>query len=708
MRLLAFRVHEFRSVDDSNWIDVDQVTALIGTNESGKTNLLMPLWKLKPARGGDIDPMADYPRKRYHEIRPLEKKPTFIEARFELPSDLRGRVADLLGVPADRVAETVVNRDFDGNYNVSFPGPDDDPIAGQQNVLREIDATRDDIAKAKCSPEEKSLQTSINQALRAARTLAASCGDVMTDDALADVRETLEADVSGGPSHSVIAARLAQLQKCLDDRLSVLKISQPVHDEIIEALPSFVYYSNYGNLDSRIYLPHVIENLKRTDLGQREQAHVRTLKVLFDFVKLSPEEIKEMGKDVDVAAGVEVTPDQQEEIDKIATTKRERDILLQSAPTELTRRFRDWWKQGQYRFRFAADGNHFQIWVSDDKRPEDIELESRSTGLQWFFSFYLVFLVESRDEYEGAILLLDEPGLTLHPLAQGDLSEFFEGLGTTNQLIYTAHSPFMVDADHLDRARAVYMNEDGVTAVSPDLRAPVENSDRSRSVYAAYAALRMAVSETLLLGCQPVIVEGPSDQYYATAIKNYLVGRGKLRPSREILFMPAGGVKGVKAVCSLVMGRDDALPFVLIDADEAGRRFAGALKKGLYSGDCQRVLSVGDVVQVPDCEIEDLFPPKLIGGILDRYLVKPSDVDEDLVDVLIPGKSIVPQIENYATKYDIVLQHGWKVDVAKRVKARLLRSNGEAIADEQTCLGRWIDLFKIFQGGVEKLENGST
>ena len=43
MRLLAFRVHEFRSVDDSGWIEVDQVTGLIGTNESGKTNVLMPL-----------------------------------------------------------------------------------------------------------------------------------------------------------------------------------------------------------------------------------------------------------------------------------------------------------------------------------------------------------------------------------------------------------------------------------------------------------------------------------------------------------------------------------------------------------------------------------------------------------------------------------------------------------------------------------------
>src|SRR5436853_400289 len=105
MRLLAFRVREFRSVDDSGWIEADQVTALIGTNEAGKTNVLMPLWKLKPAKDGAIDPLADYPRKRYHEIRAMHRKPVFIYARFELPATLQAEVAELLQVSGDRAAE---------------------------------------------------------------------------------------------------------------------------------------------------------------------------------------------------------------------------------------------------------------------------------------------------------------------------------------------------------------------------------------------------------------------------------------------------------------------------------------------------------------------------------------------------------------------------------------------------------------------------
>src|SRR5436305_11334625 len=95
MNLLRFRVTNFRSVEDSGWIETDNVTALIGTNESGKTNLLVPLWKLNPAKDGQINSISDYPRKRYNEIRAMEKKPIFIEADFELTDDIAAQVAQV-------------------------------------------------------------------------------------------------------------------------------------------------------------------------------------------------------------------------------------------------------------------------------------------------------------------------------------------------------------------------------------------------------------------------------------------------------------------------------------------------------------------------------------------------------------------------------------------------------------------------------------
>ena len=84
MLLKSFRVTEFRSVQDSGWIDAEQITALIGTNESGKTNILLPLWKLNPADEGKIDLKDDLPRDKYHVYREANPKPVFIYAKYSL------------------------------------------------------------------------------------------------------------------------------------------------------------------------------------------------------------------------------------------------------------------------------------------------------------------------------------------------------------------------------------------------------------------------------------------------------------------------------------------------------------------------------------------------------------------------------------------------------------------------------------------------
>lgn len=43
MKLVRYCVMNFRSVKNSGWIDCDDVTTLVGVNESGKSNLLLAL-----------------------------------------------------------------------------------------------------------------------------------------------------------------------------------------------------------------------------------------------------------------------------------------------------------------------------------------------------------------------------------------------------------------------------------------------------------------------------------------------------------------------------------------------------------------------------------------------------------------------------------------------------------------------------------------
>src|SRR2546428_1681938 len=124
MKLKKFRVTQFRSVEDSGWIEADGVTALIGTNESGKTNVLLPLWKLNPAKEGGIVATADYPRKHYNTFRHQKPKPDFIKAVFEVDDALANELSALTGMPADAVRQVMVTRNFAGEYDVDFPNAD--------------------------------------------------------------------------------------------------------------------------------------------------------------------------------------------------------------------------------------------------------------------------------------------------------------------------------------------------------------------------------------------------------------------------------------------------------------------------------------------------------------------------------------------------------------------------------------------------------
>jgi hypothetical protein len=694
MKLKRFRVKNFRSVSDSGWLEVDDVTALIGVNESGKTNILLPLWKLKPARDGEIQPTSDYPKTMFGDIRENPGDYCFIEADFEI-GEAAGPIAAVTSIPAEEISLVRVKRFFDGRYYVEFPDYVRVISVSGEWLVANLEATAESIESAKSLKQESELQPQLAIGLRQiAQRFSAE--DKLDGCALQEVvDEVIDLIPESSAKTSVIVPIIMQLIESLQAELSVITKSDPGEDAdtvqaIVSAIPSFVYYSSYGNLDSEIYLPHVVDNLARDDLGPKESAKVRTLRVLFSFVNLEPEEILELGRDFKESNGQREPT--YEEIEAINEKKRTRSILLQSAHSKLTSKFRDWWKQGDYRFRFEADGNHFRIWVADDRRPTEVELENRSSGLQWFLSFYLVFLVESQGEHRRTILLLDEPGMSLHPLAQRDLSAFFENLSQTNQLLYTSHSPFLVDADRLERARKVYVDSDGTTKVTANLRHSEGRDEQAGAAYAVHSALNLSVAESLLLGCQAVLVEGASDQHYLTAMKSLLVSAGQITPQRELVFPPSGGAKTAKVVASILTGRDEVLPFVLLDSDRLGKQFADSLKTGPYAEAPGRVLSMQDFVGFDGAEIEDLFPASFLAAELDRMERGPEERLEDWVK---EGEPFVPQVEKWAASQGLRLDPNWKVQLAVRGKQRALNKGiGEF---PKAVIDRWVKLFESFE-----------
>ncbi|CAH1204111.1 ATP-dependent OLD family endonuclease [Candidatus Nitrotoga sp. BS] len=690
MKLKRYQVFNFRSVKESGWIDSDGVTALIGVNESGKTNLLLPLWKLNPAREGEIQPTSDFPKRMFGEIRENPAEYCFITAEFEV-NELANDLSAITNAPRDQVSLIHVTRYFDSHYEITFPNHRTKRSISFDEVKITISDLKQAIDQIEPFKQEDSLKTLVIQAASKMATDLQKSGWV--DEHVANAIETLKKLLPENPAKtSTLVPRVSQTLELMESWLSEIRSPAPqedprVEDLVLAALPKFVYYSNYGNLDSEIYLPHVVENLKREDLGAKESAKARTLRVLFNFVRLQPEEILELGQDFQDQSRSPTTA----EVAIITEKKRERSILLQSAGTTLTESFKDWWKQGDYRFRFEADGNHFRIWVSDHRRPEEVELESRSTGLQWFLSFYLVFLVESQRDHQGAILLLDEPGLSLHPLAQRDLSAFFDGLVQSNQIIYTTHSPFLVDADRLDRVRKVFVAEDGTTKSSSNLRQSGSDVAQAGAAYAVYSALNLSVTESLLLGCTPVVVEGQSDQHYLTLIKALLIGAGKISPCRELVFPPAGGTKTLRMTAAILTGRDERLPVVLLDGDEMGARMAKELTTSLYDSEREKVLSTDSYAGFKGSELEDLIPLNRFSEAIDRIFREP---ERSFSEVAKPGLPIIPQVEDWAKNESVDLPKGWKVDVARRVKTATLMRGIQDV--EEKLVNKWVQMFETF------------
>lgn len=625
MRLLKYKVNKFRSVKGTEWIDVDQWTCLVGLNESGKTNLLLPLWKFNPADDAtQIDLLLDYPRDEYSEIEANDgarKHEPFIEVLFEL-------------------SDSELN-DFKKRYE-EFKNP---PKAEEA----EADETKEEVDE---QPEEK---------------IAFSKHVLIKKD----YSENFYLHISND--------KCEELTNDLHEA-----IGNDLFGHICGSIPRFVYYSEYGNLDSDLYLPRVKEDRKRIDsLSGKERMKARTLKILFGHLKLNPDEILALGQESAIPNN-DPTQKADTQIEKESRNKQDRFAKVTSAASRLSSQFKDWWTQGNYVFHFNADGEYFRILVSDSERPSPIELESRSKGLQWFFSFFLVFLAESEENHRDCVLLLDEPGLSLHPNAQTDLIRFFHQLSEKNQLIYTTHLPFLVDHNNLDRVKAVY-TEKGLTKASND----ISKADKEKkAIQPVNAAIGITASQSLLVGCDIIIVEGVSDQFYLTMIKNHLVSKGKFKPKKEMVFIPVGGARGVKPVVSIIHGSLSNLPYALLDSDKTGKECRDSLQQGLYNKEKTKVLETDAYTGKTGSEIEDFIPAKLIIWSFDR-IFRPEDTMT--VDDFDLNKPIVPQLVSFASEKQITLEPGWKVEISKKVKQKFI----DDISDE--LLEKWTELFKALQ-----------
>ncbi len=686
-----FRVLNFRNIDDSGWIPLEKVTCFVGRNESGKTTLLKALHKFNPAEPEPYNPQRDFPRDRFTAEYRDDREWPVCEVEFQLSDQFREELRERLDskkIPK----KATLTRYYSGKLCYEYdPDVSDDLVDPAQLVTALNDFahnTRRLAAPTKDQEETvKDLRATLANWADTHRDTCEQLKDLRMPEGIQLLEQVKqESNNYGDPLSATLVEKLQSEVDPLRRRAKTPPIRKQINKAIIAALPIFIYFENYGILNSTVYLPQFIQDHNQNP----KEPLIRTINAMFKQVNLTAEDIQDLGQE---NPNKETYGNIGEEIQKERDRKDLRSIKLNSASNDISEKFSQWFGQRRHKIKYDADGNHFRIWISDDQRPDvDIELENRSKGFQWFFSFYLVFLVESNESHKDAILLLDEPGLHLHPTAQQKLIAFFEKLSEDNQLIYTTHSPFLIDGEHLHRIRPV-TEDKGHSRVSVGSWP----SDRD-TIFPLQAAAGYAMIKGLFQHRKNVLVEGISDLLYLSTLSQLCHAGDRQGLPDDIYITPCGGTKCVGQLASLFLG-EKVRPIVLLDSDEAGRGRRDTLMKGLYKGQENAVLMLSDVIGKEECEIEDIIGEETILPILNNLL---ENTKVQLTKDDRSKSSLVDQIKNAAKRRNVELPNGWKAEIARQIVTQWSTTNSNDILPE--ILNKAEKLFKELMKRFDEIE----
>ncbi len=590
MKLEAFRVQNYKRIEDTGWITCRDLTVLVGKNEAGKSAVLRGLSKIKPSDGEAYDGLREFPRHRFTSEFSSQDWPV-ASARLGLDDDDRADLAGITPGLADVKAAEVTRR-YSGAVEIGFePSP-------------EITAVDEKAALDAADTARKQLETAIapdghGEDLR-----------VIKEQIVAAIQQRVSelpesGEIAVAQTEALVSAvtqfiNEAWQRDCLDP------VAEPLREVdqrnrtaarlgearawVMGNMPQFIYFDRYDVLDSAIHIPTFLQQLASTPHAHR----IRTTHCLVRHVGLDLELLNQLGRH---QPGTPEDAQVRRQID-------ERAIRTSSASQAMTLRFAEWWQQRRHAFRYQVDADYMRVWVSDDLNSSEIELDQRSAGMQYFFSFFLVFLVEAEDAHVNSVLLLDEPGTSLHGTAQAKIVEFLRSISADNQVIYTTHSPFMIDADHLENVRPVYEEPGtGATRISAD----VWPKDKD-ALFPLQAALGYQLAQSLFISKRQVLLEGVIDYWIFKSLDYAAQATGREGLDPSIILTPSGGASRVIPLASMLIGHEVDVVAVL-DGDEPGRREGEKLVDKLL-GDASRAIFVGDSNPAGNTagETEDLFP----------------------------------------------------------------------------------------------------
>lgn len=541
MKLTKVAIRRYRSIEEMDAFPVEEdITCLVGKNESGKTAVLSALTKSCSLQGDlfQFDETLDYPSKLHKERRKGDAKIPVTVLTYDLDENEVEVVENSLGLGAisGRTVEITTFYRGEPSWSLTIDEP-----AIVRNLAGNLSLPSAPQAQVDSSQSVAELVSVLNN----------------LDDPNSEAEAVLD--------------RVARWENgSFEDE--AVKLLNPYR-------PRFLYFSEYDIMPGEVNVEELLKRRSDDELTRGEEA-------FFSLLHL---------------AGVEL----RDFLETDSSEHRTREV--ENASNMITDEVFEYWTQNDdLQIRLQVEKNErnetiIQIRVYNPKHRTSVPFDERSRGFVWFFSFLAFFSeVEQESEYP-IILLLDEPGLSLHAKAQADLLRLIEErLATEYQVLYTTHSPFLVQPSHLERVRTVVDTEKHGTVVSADILAA-----DSETVFPLLAAMGVDLTQTLMIGQNVLLVEGPSDVIFLSFLNDALQKAGRTGLDSRWVVTPAGGITKLPVFLSMFSANKVN---VAVLADSASHNQAEKRKlaeAGRLSGG--QIVYVGEVLGRDEGDVEDLF-----------------------------------------------------------------------------------------------------
>ena len=390
-------------------------------------------------------------------------------------------------------------------------------------------------------------------------------------------------------------------------------------------LPEFLYFDEYYSLPGTINLNKFKDNSIDEDFTKEENDITNAL---FELANI--------------------------DINKVMDSDNYEEFIseLEATSNSITDKLLDYWstnKNLEINFDIQSKQNKrtntlekfLQIRIKNTKHRVTLPLRNRSKGFIWFFSFLVWF--SKVQQKNNIIILLDEPGLNLHAEAQADLLKYIdEELVPNYQVIYTTHSPFMIDSEKLDEVRTVYDSND--SKKGSIISNALEEKDQG-TLFPLQAALGYNLAQNLYISEKNLLVEGVADLMYITIMSGTLNLLGREGLSDDITIVPVGGLDKVATFISLLRGNKLNMVCVLDTfTDQKGKARLDNLIQEKIVKENQIKFFDEYIDRLKVADVEDMFEINEYLNIFnEEFKDEFRSIDAKEID---NSKSIIPQINS--------------------------------------------------------------